>query len=82
MVWGKSAHLTCYQAILNSPHRQYPSTSSHPSPLGMNSSLRGQDYQTGSDVIYPPFVKTDHFKVANRALRKIGAAPIDWELEE
>jgi len=81
LVWGGHAHKMCYRVVHDSGIDHYISTSSHPSPLGANSTVSGKEYRTGKKTVYPSFHQTDHFGFVNQSLAQMGRSPIDWELE-
>lgn len=67
MLWGGPA-LAKLPLIDQTKHKI--TASSHPSPLSVNSQLRGYDC----------FENTDHFGITNKYLTSRGLTPIDWEI--
>ena len=77
LVWGKNAHMSCLN-IDTTKHCII--TSSHPSPLAVDKTLRGIDYKKKSVATYPSFKSVNHFGLTNSYLKSKGKKEIFWDL--
>jgi uracil-DNA glycosylase len=69
LLWGKPASLKAQTVFQNKNGPHTVIITSHPSPLGAT--------KTNS-----PFITSQCFRKANEALVKMGATPIDWNVDE
>ena len=83
IVWGKDANDICKYI---DPKKHHIITSSHPSPMGFNKTVKGFSYgyyekeEDRPQIVYPPFESVDHFGQANEYLKSVGLSPILWDM--
>lgn len=75
-VWGAHAHRLVLETVDAERHWIY--TSSHPSPLSSSRPLRGVDYQSGEDRLWPSWRQADMFAQVDALLEEHGCQPIQW----